>query len=381
MKKNIIIHYPFIAKYRIPIFQKLSEDEKYNITFWASKQGTDEFLLTETKGLNVLDTPIQLISLPFLHNKLEWQPSAIKNILQNSMDIYIVLGNPNSISIWLCLFIAKIRKIPIFMWSHGYLKDERGIKGFIRKSFYKLADKHLLYGNKAKQIMMLKGFEEKKLAVIYNSLDYDKQKLFREKLNYSNRLQTRKELNINENSITLIAIGRIMDKLKLDQAIKALYAQTKNGKDISLIIVGDGPQKVDLIKLTNELGLVEKVCFYGACHDEEQLSKLYNCADYSVVMGKVGLSAMHSLAYGIPMITNNNMDCHFPEVEAILDGKTGFFFKENSIDDFVTKLLPIPYRGKIYKECINIIERLYTPEKQKEFISNVINESSKIKDL
>jgi len=374
MKKNIVIHYPFIAKYRIPIFQKLSKDEKYNIVFWASKKGTDEFLLTDTSGLDVVNTPIRLISLPFLRNKLEWQPSAIKQILQSSIDIYIVLGNPNSISIWLCLFIAKFRNIPIFIWSHGYLKDERGIKGFIRKAFYGLADKHLLYGNKAKQIMIQKGFEEKNLTVIYNSLDYDKQKIFREKLNYKNRLQTRKALNINENSITLIAIGRIMDKLKLDQAIRALYIQKESGKDVSLIIVGDGPKKVDLIKLTNELGLIDKVYFYGACHDEEELSQLYNCADYSVVMGKVGLSAMHSLAYGIPMITNDNMDVHFPEIEAIVDNKTGFFFKENSIDDFVTKLSPIAYRGKMYKDCIGMIERFYTPERQKQFIINTIND-------
>jgi glycosyltransferase involved in cell wall biosynthesis len=372
MKKNIVIHYPFIAKYRIPIFQKLSEDEKYNIIFWASEKSADKFLLTDTRGLNVVDTPIRLISLPFLNNKLEWQPSAIKNILKNPVDIYIVLGNPNSISTWLCLLIAKVRKIPIFMWSHGYLTDERGIKGFVRKSFYRLADKHLLYGNKAKKIMIQKGFEEKYLDVIYNSLDYDKQKLFREQLNYDSRLKTRKELNISESSITLIAIGRIMDKLKLDQAIKALYIQKKNGKDVSMIIVGDGPQKDDLIKLSNELGLLEKVYFYGACHDEEQLSKLYNCADYSVVMGKVGLSAMHSLAYGIPMITNNNIDAHFPEIEAIIEGETGFFFKEDNLKDFCSKLNTIAYRGKIYENCINTIEMFYTPTKQFLFIEKAI---------
>lgn len=371
--KKVIIHYPFIATYRIPIFTLLSQNDKYEFEYWASNGGGDQYILTSTENLNVKQTPLQEISIPSIRKTFEWQPSAIKHMLNEKMDAYIVLGNPNSLSTWLCVLIARFNSIPVLMWSHGYLKDEKGLKGFIRKTFYKLANSHLLYGNKAKEIMIKKGFEEEKLHVIYNSLDYKKQKNYREKLSYSDRKETRLQYGFNEDSIVLIAIGRLMKKLKLEQVIDAIKVQTDKGQDIRLFIVGDGPEKVDLEKLVNILEIKEKIVFYGACHNEEELAKLYNASDYSVVMGKVGLSAMHSLAYGIPMITNNNLDEHFPEIEAIIEGETGFYFQKDDISDFELKLRPLPYRGYMYNKCINVIEKNYTPQRQGELIVNTID--------
>ena len=375
MKKNIVIHYPFIAKYRIPIFKKLSLDKDFNIVFWASEKGTNKFLLTDTDGLNIKNTPIKLISIPFLRNKFEWQPSAIKNILTNDVDFYIVLGNPNSLSTWLCLFIANIRNIQIFIWSHGYLSNETGIKGLIRKFFYKLANKHLLYGNKAKEIMLKKGFSNKELYVIYNSLDYEKQKNYREKLKYDDRLAIRRKFNFSEKSITFVTIGRLVKKFKLEQMIEVIKIMTEKGIDTNLIIIGDGEEKESLIKLAKNFKVENKVVFYGACHEEREISLLYNASDFSVVMGSVGLAAMHSLAYGVPMITNDNMSKHHPEIEAVVEGSTGFYFEENNLMDFISKVKNLEYRGEIYQNCIKTIENYYTPEVQYNLIKSVLNDS------
>lgn len=374
MKKKIVIHYPFIASYRIPIFTLLKNSQNYTFDFWAAEKGANKFLLSTTGNLNVVNTPLKLIKIPFTNKKLEWQPNAIKNIFTNKIDVYIVLGNPHSISTWLCLIFAKLKNTPTFIWSHGYLKEENGIKGFIRKYFYKLGSMHLLYGNNAKKIMLKKGFKEKELYVIYNSLDYEKQKFHREQLTYEDRLETRNKYNINENSITIVTIGRLVKKFKLEQVIESIKILKDKGIDANLIIIGDGEERENLENLVKSFNIIDKVTFYGACHEEEEISKLYNAADYSVVMGSIGLAAMHSLAYGIPVITNNNMDKHHPEIEAIIDNKTGFYFEENNLDDFITKLKPIQYRSEISKNCINMIENYYTPEIQKKLIENALND-------
>jgi glycosyltransferase involved in cell wall biosynthesis len=371
--RKIIIHYPFIATYRIPIFTLLSQSDKYEYEYLASEMGSVQYILTSTENLNVKSSPLKEISIPGIRKKFEWQPGAFKFMLKEKMDAYIVLGNPNSLSTWLCVVFARLRKIPVLMWSHGYLKDEKCLKGFIRKSFYQLANSHLLYGNKAKEIMIKKGFDEADLHVIHNSLDYEKQKIYRDKLSYDARKETRLQYGFKDDSIVLIAIGRLMKKLKLEQVIEAIKVQSASGQDIRLFLIGDGPEKAKLKELAQEYKIQEKIVFYGACHDEQELAKLYNASDYSVVMGKVGLSAMHSLAYGIPMITNDNLDEHFPEIEAIVDGKTGFYFQEDNINDFNSKLKSLPYRGNIYNQCIETIEKYYTPQRQKELIENAIN--------
>lgn len=370
--KKVVLHYPFIATYRIPIFTLLSQSDKYEFEYWAGAKGINQYLLTSKENLNVKDTPFRGIFIPGIKKIFEWQPSAIKYMLNEKMDTYIVLGNPNSLSTWLCVLIARLRRIPVFMWSHGYLKDEKGLKGFIRKIFYQLANGHLLYGNKAKDIMIKKGFDNENLHVIYNSLDYEKQRMYRDQLSYEDRKQIRTQYGFKEDSIVLIAIGRLMKKLKLEQVFEAIKIQSEADKDVRLFLVGDGPERAKLEALVKKYNIQDNIVFYGACHEEKELSKLYNASDYSVVMGKVGLSAMHSLAYGIPMITNDNMNEHFPEIEAIIDEKTGFYFKEDNISDFNSKLKPLPYRGTMYKDCINVIERNYTPLRQKKLIENAL---------
>ena len=44
--------------------------------------------------------------------------------------------------------------------------------------------------------------------------------------------------------------------------------------------------------------------------------------DITVSPDKVGLTAIHSMAYGRPVITHDNMDRQGPEVEAVIPGRT-----------------------------------------------------------
>ncbi|MCV5632640.1 glycosyltransferase, partial [Escherichia coli] len=86
-----------------------------------------------------------------------------------------------------------------------------------------------------------------------------------------------------------------------------------------LIIIGDGPERKNLEQIACEYNIQDKVNFLGKVYDEKTLSLYYMMADASAVIGVVGLAAMHSLAYGIPMITHSNISEHCPEVEAIIN--------------------------------------------------------------
>ena len=41
--------------------------------------------------------------------------------------------------------------------------------------------------------------------------------------------------------------------------------------------------------------------------------------------GNVGLTAIHSLSYGTPVLTHNNFNNQMPEVESIQPGFNGYF--------------------------------------------------------
>lgn len=373
-RPKIVIQYPYIPLYRVPVFERLSRSDQYEYTFWSSKESPYKFLRSsyDESTLKIVEVPLKLVKLPLTGRTFELQFAAVKKLITERPAIYIILANPNSLSSWISMAIARMLGCRVLAWSHGYLSDERGIKGWVRKLYYKLAHGHLLYGNKAKEIMLEKGFCGQELDVIYNSLDYDSQSRYRNSNSLEDRIRTRSEYGIGAEDIVLIAIGRLLPKLKLDQAIEGISLLDKAGQRTYLLIIGDGPERRQLEQKADELGVSSRVIFYGECHDESQLSPLYNVSDLSIVMGKVGLSAMHSLAYGVPMLTNSSIAEHFPEIEAVVEGVTGWYFEKDNVSEFAAKVRPIDYKGEYYNNCVKMIEAHYTPAKQVVYIEQAI---------
>ena len=374
-RPKIVVQYPFIPLYRMSIFTRLSLSNQYEFIFWSGKGYSDKYFKTvydETR-LRIEEVPLKTVTIPFVNREIELQFSAIRKLFKSHPDVYIILANPNSPSSWISMVIARMLGSKVLAWSHGYLSEERGVKGWIRKLYYRLPNGHLLYGDRAKGIMIKKGFHAEKLDVIYNSLDYESQSVFREKNGVEERNGIRRNYGIQADDIVLISIGRLMAKLKIDLAIEGLRVLNAAGRKAYLFIIGDGPERGRLEERAAELNMKDQVILFGACHDEKQLSLLYNASDISVVMGKVGLSAMHSLAYGVPVLTNSSMDKHFPEIEAVIEGETGWYFKEDDVREFAGKVRSIDYKGKFYRNCVRMIESSYTPEIQFSLIEKAIS--------
>jgi glycosyltransferase involved in cell wall biosynthesis len=71
----------------------------------------------------------------------------------------------------------------------------------------------------------------------------------------------------------LLSVGRLELNKRVDLIIRAMQ---KVHKDKSLIIVGDGPQKPNLMKLVNDLQLDDRISFKGWV-DDKTLIELYSC--------------------------------------------------------------------------------------------------------
>ena len=90
----------------------------------------------------------------------------------------------------------------------------------------------------------------------------------------------------------------------------------------------------------------------------------------------VGLTAMHSLAFGVPLVTHSQWDAQMPEFEAIIPDRTGGIFENHNIHDLSQVLQKwtqsISPEESVQKECIAIIERFYNPIKQTEIIERAL---------
>jgi glycosyltransferase involved in cell wall biosynthesis len=281
-----------------------------------------------------------------------------------------------NISTWISCFICKLKKKKIIFWGHGYYGDELGVKKIFRILFYKIPDINFLYGNRSKDLLEKMGFEQDRLVTVFNSLDYDKLKIIRENIdiNYLSKLKR----NLFPNSFdypVIVFVGRLTKEKKIALLLNSIYLLKKDGVIFNLLIIGDGIDKNNIVDLSNSLQLTQHINFYGSCYDDSITGNLLLLSDVCVSPGHVGLTAIHSMSLGIPVITHNNFAKQAPEVEAIKQNYTGLFFKENDANDLAKVILDFVHIKKSIEfriNCINEVELNFTPLNQYNLITNSI---------
>ncbi|MBW2639509.1 MAG: glycosyltransferase [Deltaproteobacteria bacterium] len=181
-------------------------------------------------------------------------------------------GEAHRVSTWLSALIARLRKKKIIFWGHGIYGNESKLKLFIRKTFYRLAHKHLLYERRVKKLMVANGFKPENLYVVFNSLDYSLHKSLLKK--YSKL--TRKEVYPffkNPELPVLVFIGRLTSVKRLDLLLHAVNIINSEKIAVNLLFIGDGPIRASLEKLGQKGMFDSCLHFVGACYSEEKNGK------------------------------------------------------------------------------------------------------------
>jgi len=210
------------------------------------------------------------------------------------------------------------------------------------------------------------------MHVISNSLDYRAQRKIYHDLQHSSQDELRKALSLPLGVKLIVCTARLTRTCRFDLLIQAAALLRDRNVQVFLLLVGDGPERTALSELALDLKVAFR--FLGACYDELTIAKIYKASDLTVSPGKVGLTAMHSMAYGTPVISHDNLDRQMPEAEAILPGITGAFFRENSREDLARVIAEWFDRHPVKpeRECIERIEAEYTPAFQRSVIEAAI---------
>lgn len=359
MKKvpNIAVVYTHFPHYRAAVFKALTQSQDYDFVPYYDPRGIDT---TITSGAQKETHNVMSVRRlgPFF-----WQTGSISLAGNKSFDGLIFLGNPLIISTWFAVIHARFRGKKTFLWTHGWLRRETGVKGLVRKFFYSLADGLLVYGERAREIGISVGFAPNRIHVIHNSLDYDQQRGLREKLLLNSASNNSPDI---PGSPFFLTVSRLVPGAGINLAIEAMACLTTAS---ALVIVGDGPERDALENQARVLNV--DIRFLGPIYDEERLAALFMATCAVVSPGKIGLLAMHALAYGAPVISHDDLDRQMPEVEAIAPGVTGILFPCGEVPDLVAAMkhfLDMPDSAPQRKACrasaIARIEQDFTPKAQ-----------------
>ncbi|WP_423998832.1 glycosyltransferase [Maribacter sp. IgM3_T14_3] len=359
MKNKICCIFNLAPHYRFPIY-KLMDDE-LKCDFYFGDRVKSEIKKLDYKLLKGFKKELKNVSI--LNTSFSWQKGAW-SLIFSKYKYYIITGEPYYISNWVLIILGNILGKKVVPWSHGIKGDNNKMEWF-EKLFFKLCPLILLYGNHSRSTMIEKGFNPNKLICIYNSLNHDEQINIRKTLKPSSIFTN----YFKNNFPTLIYIGRIQKSKKLENLVECLNYLNESGNNCNLVFIGKDLGDNDVLNIATKLNILKQVWFYGPCYEEQKIGELIFNANICVSPGPVGLTALHSLTYGTPVISNNNFNSQMPEYEVITPDKTGDFYEENNQEDLLEKIKPwlnidTEIRDKIRNECYKVIDQNWNPKSQ-----------------
>lgn len=369
---NVVpIVYHQYAHYRNPIIQEMSENsEFFNFEFYCGDKGDSDSIKMAShshikKGLKNI----------WIGRKVLFQLGALSLVLNPKYKCYVFLGNVHFLSTWFCLIAARLIGKRIFLWTHGCKARDTGLKAVLRQVFYRLSSGLLLYGHRAETILVESGFDKSNIKVVYNSLNYYEQELHRRALELESRDSVCQSLSIRPDCHYVIFSARLTPSKKARDLLVACSALKR--RDICCIIIGGGEQLDELRDLASALEVDAVFC--GPLYEESKLAKYFFVSDVCAIPGDAGLTCIHAMAYGCPVVTHDRMDTQGPEVESILPGETGGFFSfgdTESLSQCIEHWLSLSgaERSIVAERCVYRVTNNYTPARQRELIETALRE-------
>lgn len=370
-RPSVAVVQHFYPHYRRAVLEALAASEVAEFTFIGDDHEYLRSIEPATLGPGVRFelAPTHRMGGPFM-----WQWRAFTIAFDRRFDTIIFHPVPHWPCTWLGAIAARVMGKRVLFWGHGWLSKPRGSKGLARRLLLGLPHGHLLYGRIAKGHGVALGWDPAVLHVLHNSLDLAQQQEVRASLTPADRSRVRTALFGDASLPVVNCTSRMIPMRKLDQLVRAMALLRERGRPAALLLVGDGPERGALERLASDLMVPTR--FEGACYDERRIAERLWASNVTVVPGRVGLTAIHSLAYGVPVVSHDDPDDQAPEWEAILPGVTGAHFRKDSIESLADAIEPwivlAEPPASVRQACIGLIERSWNPGFQRTVIERAV---------
>ncbi len=232
-------------------------------------------------------------------------------------------------------FISYYRHQPVYDENLESIKPG-GIKffiwavlnAFLRKRYYRIVDAVLHYTEENQYIPESYGVSSDRIFVTYNSPDTERLMKIREELNSDPGFT-------GYSPYKIIHVGRLVAWKRVDLLLQAVATLVNDYPQTELLIIGRGPEKENLERLSEKLNITENVIFAGDVYEPEKLGKHLMSASVYVLAGMGGLSINEAMCFGKPVICSR---CDGTEKTLVENGVNGYFFREGDAIDLVEKI-------------------------------------------
>ncbi|MCX2473189.1 glycosyltransferase [Pedobacter sp. MC2016-05] len=204
--------------------------------------------------------------------------------------------------------------------------------GIIERFIYRQYSNIICITSKVKGVLVRKiGLSENQLSVIENGINL-------KRIQDATSLR-RTEFSFSEDDCLLIMVAAFRKQKDQDTIFRALKKLPTNYR---LILAGDGERKQDLLNLSKQLGLENRIHFLGVRSDIPELIKMCDISILSSHWEGFGLAAAESMAASIPVIAS--------DVEGLADivRGGGLLFKKGDDEDLCRIIIELSRDSVLY---------------------------------
>lgn len=269
------------APYRMPIFEGIAKLPHVNLKVYFGRYRSSNRKWKVSLN-NSFDHEI-LGEINFLPRLFSLNPEDIANplnlslpskLLHNEYDVFMG-GVPHYFGTMITFLVSKIRRKPFILFleeiDHGSGEISSYIGRFRKYLFWKafsfplILTRFILWqlvlrhsscyvvpGTATKEYLLRRGISASKIFTAWNVIDNDAmEQKCKESLKKGNAKKLRARLGL-ENKKMILSVAYLEERKGLQYLIQAYAKLKKEDNDLALVIVGDGPYKQDLKRLSVE---------------------------------------------------------------------------------------------------------------------------------
>lgn len=375
-KIKVVVLYRVLQEWRRPIFERLSKmaridfhlihgpdfrnskvvSSKKQVTFKRSKLFSFKVRKESKNGLIAMPiSPMLFFKLIYVNPKVVVSEGASN--LFNSLVGYLY---------------AKIFFKKYIWWSLGRLEGTVHT-GFRKKIdvliqyLERKSDAIISYSTLGKNYFESIGVDSEKIFVAVNVVDTD------EKLALAK--STMKKDYKRNFDFQVLYVGALTKQKKLSILLSGFKKLESKESEVGLVIVGDGPEKSNLMQLSQELG-IKNIRFEGKVF--EGVERYFLGSDVFVLPGLGGLAVSEALAYGLPVIASRGDGCEKDLVKTGMNGIIDPMLDDERLYEYLEELFNDSAKLEMFKsEAKKTIENECNIHAYIENVTNAIEYASK----
>jgi glycosyltransferase involved in cell wall biosynthesis len=213
-----------------------------------------------------------------------WQDGLIDWLEAQDPTSLIVEANPRYLSTRNAIRWMRARNRPVLGWGLGVPNNQNPLERYLRLNFLRSLDGVIAYSQR--------GADE------YRLLELGGVFVAHNAVSMRPKQAPQKRPLSPEDAPTVLFVGRLQARKRIDILLKGC-ASLPPTLQPNLVIVGDGPAKVDLQKLA--ASVFPSTRFLGAKHGPE-LAPIFADADLFALPGTGGLAVQEAMSHGLPVI-------------------------------------------------------------------------------